>query len=401
MRLAALLSIAVVAAALAGCANPLKDPPARHYRDMGFAGADVSGTVPAAWPDLSGERITLLDQGAFAWTFPKAAAQFERLTGAKVELVHGGDAGTALQQAIDAKGRPPADVIYGIDNALLGHAVAHGVVHPYKPVLAVRIAPDNLFFGTHSTPEHLWHATPVDYGFIGVNYDPREVPPIGSLAELRENADVFVTQDPRLSSPGLGFLLTTIGAFGEHGVYTWQDYWRELLEEGVEVTPDWTQAYEGHYSAGYGSPDAGGEGAGDRAIVTSYTQSPAFEAYNGLPEGVRGRAAAGPAMTFKQVETMAILDGTDSLAAAEAWIEFTLTDAFQALLAPNNAMYPVVEWVDPKVDPERTFGTLDPEPGTFEPVTMDWQHVATNLERWICEWDALYESTDETICAVG
>ena len=42
------------------------------------------------------------------------------------------------------------------------------------------------------------------------------------------------------SSPGLAFLLATIGAFGEDG---WQDYWAALKRNGVQVADGWSDAY--------------------------------------------------------------------------------------------------------------------------------------------------------------
>ncbi|HVM46324.1 MAG TPA: thiamine ABC transporter substrate-binding protein, partial [Candidatus Thermoplasmatota archaeon] len=321
----------------------------------------------------------ILDHGAFG-AFKEAKARFEALTGAKVVQVSADDSGSVLNRAAREKGDPTFDVIYGIDNILWARAVEEGVFEPYRPLLADRIDPAYLFF-----EGDVWHATPVDHGFIGINVDEARLGArVEGLDDLRAHAREFVTQDPRTSTPGLGFLLVTIAHYGESG---WQAYWRDLFEGGVLVTSGWTEAYEQHFSGGYGA-DYGG--LADRAIVTSYTESPAYERYFGREESALATPLVAPGTTFHQVQTMGIAKGTPNLAAAQAWIEFTLTEDFQALAAPGNAVYPVVRGVST----DDTYGDVDPEPGTFEPARIDAATIGRNLERWLREWTDLCERHD-------
>lgn len=322
--------------------------------------------------------LTILDHGAFG-AFDDAKARFEELTGAKVEHIEADDSGSALNRAAREKGDPSFDVIYGIDNVLWTKAVEEGVFHAYEPALATRIDPAYVFF------EGTWWATPVDHGYIGVNWDPVKLGAnITSLDDVKAHAGQFVTQDPRTSTPGLGFLLATIATYGETG---WKDYWTDLFEGGVLVTSGWTEAYEQHFSAGYGA-DYGG--AADKAIVTSYTESPAYEAFFGRPADALARPLVAPQSTFHQIQTMGIAKGTKELLAAQAWIEFTLTEDFQKLAAPGNAVYPVVS----TVSTDDTYGDVDPAPGSFEPAQLDPATIGANLERWLREWTALCEAHD-------
>jgi thiamine transport system substrate-binding protein len=369
---------------LAGCSGPpAADTPQPSYAELGFDGRDPTGRDPEAWPDLDGRTVTVLDHGAFS-AFGDAAARFEALTGAKVEHIEADDAGTALNQAIRDLGSPSADVIYGIDNVLLARAEESGILHPYTPVLAPSVEPRFVFFGTRAH----WPATPVDHGYIGVNADLHHAQlanaTIASLDDVRDHAARFVTQDPNTSSVGLGFLLATIATYGEDG---WQEYWASLFDGGVLVTAGWTEAYEQHFSGGYG-PGIGGRG--DKPLVVSYTESPAYEAFYGRPADQLATPLTAPNSTFQQVQTMAILEGTDDLAAAQAWIEFTLTDAFQELAAPGNAVYPVVDGIDV----EATYGGHDPAPGSFQPARFGYRELGDNLERWLAEWTALCEQHD-------
>jgi thiamine transport system substrate-binding protein len=361
---------------LAGCAQP----PASTvgYQEMGFIG-DPAGTTPARWPDLSGQTLTILDQGAFDYLFSAAQPLFENLTHAKLRHVAALDAGEALQRATREAGDPSFDVVYGIDNVLLWKAAQAEVFTPYKPVHAYRIDPSLVFFDTAGP----WYATPADHGYTAINVDPRSGLNLTTLRDLVPHAGKFVTEDPRTSSPGLGFLLATVATFGETGTssYDYLAYWDDLFTHGALVTSGWTEAYVQHFSAGYGAAD----GAADKAIVNSYTTSPAYEAFNGAT--VVGKVLTAPKSTFHQVETMGIARGTKHLAAAQAWIEFTLTDAYQALQAPNNAVYPVV----PAVEVASVFGGADPKPGTFQDAGFTYAQLGANAERWVREWTDLYE----------
>lgn len=372
-------------AALAGCSTPAGDSPSDgdSYTALGFDGRDQAGRDPSAWPDLGGTTLTILDHGAFA-AFGDAAALFENLTGAKVEHIEANDAGSALNQAIRDLGSPGADVIYGIDNVLLARAEESGVLHPYRPVLAGWVEPRHVFFGDRDA----WPATPVDHGYIAVNVDLHHPDlansTVATLDDVRDHAGLFVTQDPNTSSVGLGFLLATIHTYGEGG---WRAYWEDLFEGGALVTAGWTEAYEQHFSGGYGT-DIGGQG--DKPIVASYTESPAYEAFYGRPADRLATPITADGSTFQQVQTMAILSGTDDLVAAQAWIEFTLTQAFQELAAPGNAVYPVVAGVDVSA----TYGGLDPAPGSFEPARFAYRDLGANLERWLDAWTELCEEHD-------
>ena len=75
-------------------------------------------------------------------------------------------------------------------------------------------------------------------------------------------ADEVVVQSPESSSPGLAFLLATI-----NGTDDWEQYWADLVANGVSVTAGWEDAYYGEFTAG----------GGDRSIVVSYASSPPAE----------------------------------------------------------------------------------------------------------------------------
>ena len=73
-----------------------------------------------------------------------------------------------------------------------------------------------------------------------------------TLDDLTQPAykDLFVTPGATTSSPGLAFLLATIGAKGDG----WQAYWKALMANGTKITAGWTDAYSVDFSAASAMP---------------------------------------------------------------------------------------------------------------------------------------------------
>lgn len=399
---ALLASALLLATVLAGCTSPFDRPydcwrdaepdagvgerepaaidfganPTTAYADMGFDGE--------TWPDLTGHTVVVLDHGAFDYAFGPAEEAFENLTGADVRHIAADDAGSALQRAVEDRqsGGSSFDVLYGIDNVLMSKALEADVLAPYTPLLAERVEEPYRFVPLE---DGAWAATPVDRGYIAVNTDPRSGLEVDGWEDLVEHADQFVTEDPRFSSPGLGFLVASVAAFGED---CYLSFWNDLFEGGVTVTSGWTEAYVDHFSGGYGQYEEGSKG--DKAIVTSYTTSPAYELYYGSE--TRNEVLLAPRSVFEQVQTMAIVDGTQNRAAAEAWIEFTLTDAFQTLAAPYNAIYPVVDNQATRASVDEVYGGDAPDPSGSAQVQLGYDQIGAGVDAWVRHWTDLYDS---------
>jgi thiamine transport system substrate-binding protein len=412
MNRATLAGLMLVGALLAGCGAPPAGPNDPYTSLPGYV-KDPTGRNATAWPDLEGETITILDNGAFQWTFDAVANQFKALTGVEAKLEDGTETAASLQKLIAERKAASYDVIWGVDNIVYVRAADVGILKEYKPQLADRIDPDLLFVPAGQP----WLATPVDHGYVGLNIDLayRFNTTIDALSDVDDYADQLVVENPNTSGPGLAFLLATIGEFGENPPYTnapydWREYWKDLLRgpdrnrdgqsDGcVLVVPRWTDAYVQHFSAGYGLSQGG---LGDKPIVVSYTQSPAYEVKNGMAPDAAAIPLTAGRSTYHQIQTVAIVNGTKNLQAAQAWVEFTLTDFFQEQLPGSDVMYPAVRGIDHN----GTFGALDPEPGSFTPVEFPLEDLARRgtdskgkpgqmaLDRWVKEWQALYEDPD-------
>ena len=286
-----------------------------------------------------------------------------------VKFIKAGDTGTAVNKAALSKGAPLADVFYGVDNTFLGRALKEDIFEPYKS-LNLSDIPFDFFLD----PEY--RVLPVNYGDVCLNYDisyfsGNELEPPQNLDDLIKPAykGLTVVENPATSSPGLAFLLATIGTYGE-GDYL--DYWIKLVENDVKVVNDWETAYYGDFS----------RWGGTRPIVVSYGSSPPFEiifAEEPLNEAPTA-AVTGDGSCFRQIEFVGILKGTKNRDLAEKFIDFMLSPTFQEDIPLQMYVFPV----NKKAVLDETFVkylAVPESPVILDPVTLD-----TNREKWINDW---------------
>src|SRR5687768_11834425 len=101
---ASLAAAILLAAGLAGCASTFTGrTDVEGYTDLDGYLRDPTGRNETAWPDLEGVTLTLLDNGAFSYTFTKAAEQFKALTGVTVKREDGEDTLTSLDMLLRTK----------------------------------------------------------------------------------------------------------------------------------------------------------------------------------------------------------------------------------------------------------------------------------------------------------
>jgi thiamine transport system substrate-binding protein len=335
----------------------------------------VCATYVGAEPQTEAESAVLTVMGHDSTVIPEhVVAEFEERYGARVSILLAGDAGSALNRAILAQGNPLADVLYGVDNAFLSRALEEGVFERYEPPALANIAPELRLDGSG-------HATPIDFGDVCVNYDityfdAAGLAPPQRLEDLIEPAyaDLLVVQNPAASSPGLAFLLATIGRFGDPG---YLDYWQALRDNGVRVAPDWESAYFAEFS--------GGTSGGDRPLVVSYGSSPPFEViYAETPiEAPTTGVMIGEESCFRQIEFAGILAGTPRRELAERWIDFMLGASFQAAMPLNMFVFPVLDEV-PLVPEFERFLSIPERTAQVDPAA-----IAEHRERWIRAWREL------------
>jgi thiamine transport system substrate-binding protein len=317
--------------------------------------------------------LRVLTHSSFAAT-PSVIAAFEAANDVKVQFSAGGDAGETLNKAILTRSSPLADVLYGVDNTFLGRALSADILQPYESPALASIPADLQADQTH-------RLLPVDFGYISLNYDRawfagRSLAVPQLLEDLASPVykGLLVVENPATSSPGLAFLLATIARFGETGERTWRSYWTDLRRNDALVVNGWDDAYYNQFSA---------EGKGKRPIVVSYATSPAYELYNAaapkpavpptgniLPEG----------SSFRQIEFVGILKGAKELDLARRFVDFMLSEAFQADIPLQMWVYPTRKGVAVP-DIFRLFAPIPAEPASIEPPAVD-----SHRDEWIKAW---------------
>ncbi len=298
--------------------------------------------------------------------------QFEEANGVTVTIVESGDAGTMVNQAILNKEAPVADVLYGIDNTLLTRGLDEGIFVEFSGDASVINADFQLDADNR--------VVPVDYGDVCLNVDLGYLDANGlaipsSLDDLilPEYAGLTVVQNPASSSPGLAFLLATVGAYGEDG---YLDYWAALKANGVKIANDWESAYWGDFTIG---------GGGEYPIVVSYASSPPAEVlFADPPTDVAPTAAVvAPDTCFRQIEYAGVLANAAAPNLGAAFIEFMLSPAFQEDIPLQMFVFPAnvnAQLPDAFVE----YASIPEQPAFVSPAD-----IAANRESWIEAWTEL------------
>ncbi|MFN8377097.1 MAG: thiamine ABC transporter substrate-binding protein [Anaerolineae bacterium] len=296
---------------------------------VGLVLAALTGTVHAQ----DSQVVRVVAHDSFAVNDDVLAA-FEAATGYQVEILRVGDAGLMVNQSILSREHPLGDVLFGIDNTFLTRALDNDLFVSYESPLRETISPEFL-------DNVDGRVTPIDYGDVCLNYDANyfNIHDLALPETLQDLADpayngLLVVQNPASSSPGLAFLLATVAAFGEDD---YLDYWQSLVANDVAVAESWTDAYYGQFSGSAGS-------TGTRPLVVSYASSPAAEVYfaEEPPEAAPTGSIVAPGTCFRQVEYAGVLNGAANPEGAQAFIDFMLSEVFQADMPLNMFVYPVV-----------------------------------------------------------
>ena len=312
--------------------------------------------------------LTIMTHDSFLASESVIAA-FENENNVKLKFITSGDAGTALNKAILSRDNPFADVFYGVDNTFLSRAIDEDIFESYSSPVLVDI-PDQY----EMDPQN--RALPVDWGDVCLNYDiayfsDHNLEPPQKLEDLLkpEYKDLLVVENPATSSPGLSFLLATIGHFGAD---KYLDYWNGLVTNNVLVVNDWTTAYYTNFT----------RWGGDRPVVVSYSSSPPFEVIESeSPDAIPQTAVVtSDGSCFRQIEFVGVLQGTKNRDLAEKWIDFMLSPNFQEDMPLQMYVFPVNS--NAKLDETFEKYLSIPE----NPAYVSPEDIAANREVWINAW---------------
>ena len=285
---------------------------------------------------------------------PEIEKRFEARCGCDLEFV-GLQDGVALLNRLKLEGaQSDADVILGIDDALVAEAEKLGLFAPHGLDLSGLNLPvtwtDSYF-------------VPYDYGYFAFIYNADKLPePPKSLKALVADPQLKVIyQDPRTSTPGQGLMLWINTVYGDAA----EQAWKQLATHTVTITPGWSEAYNLFL-----------EGQGD--MVLSYTTSPAYHMTYDKTD--KYRAAVFGEGHYTQIEVLGRLAHARHPELANDFLKFMISPAAQDVLAGTNWMYPVRE--DAK-RPE-AFDRLP----KVKPLHLAPAEVAAHRKDWVATWRA-------------
>lgn len=312
----------------------------------------LSSTVRA------GETLTVYTYDSFVAEWgpgPAIKKSFEAQCDCTLNWV-GIQDGVAILNRLKLEGSSTkADVVLGLDTNLLTEAKATGLLAPHGVELSGLQLPIKWSDDTF---------VPFDFAHFAVIFDREKVKtPPASLDDL-VNGDAdqkIVLQDPRTSTPGLGFLLWMKAVYGEKS----KEAWSKLKDRVLTVTPGWSEAY-GLFTKG------------EAPLVLSYTTSPA---YHLIAESSDKYAAASFSEGhYLQVEVAAAIKGSQKADLAKQFLAFMVGPGFQDHIATGNWMFPAGKTSKPL--PEQ-FGALVKPAKTF---LFSPDDVADSRRKWMAEW---------------
>jgi thiamine transport system substrate-binding protein len=312
----------------------------------------------AAVPAAAKETLTIYTYDSFVADWgpgPKVKEAFEKTCDCSIEWVAPGD-GVAVLNRLKLEGmQTKADVVLGLDTNLTAEAAGLGL------------------FGKHGVDVKLaktpipWvdeYFMPFDFAHFAVIYDSKAMrEPPKSLDDLvnGESTQKIILQDPRTSTPGLGFLLWMKEVFGDRA----PEAWKKLAGRVLTVTPGWSEAYALFTK-------------GEAPMVLSYTTSPAYHII--AENTTRYKAAAFSEGHYLQIEVAGLIEASPRKGLARSFIAFMMSPGFQDQIATNNWMFPAGATSQP-LPP--AFGDLVSPTKTliYSPLEVD-----QNRRAWIGEW---------------
>ncbi|WP_456391274.1 thiamine ABC transporter substrate binding subunit [Profundibacter sp.] len=245
---------------------------------------------------------------------PVVEKAFEEVCDCDLKFIGGGD-GAALLARVRLEGaHTKADVVLGLDTNLTAAAEATGLFATHNVTASYDMPiewSDDVF-------------VPYDWGYFAFVHDREKLAnPPADFKELAASDLKIVIQDPRSSTPGLGLLMWVKTAYGDDAPVIWEG----LSDNIVTVTKGWSESY-GMFL----------EGEAD--MVLSYTTSPA---YHLIAEEDAGKVAAPFAEGhYMQIEVAAKLASSKQPELADAFLQFMVSEAFQAIIPTTNWMYPAI-----------------------------------------------------------
>ncbi|MFW9778413.1 MAG: thiamine ABC transporter substrate-binding protein [Candidatus Heimdallarchaeota archaeon] len=259
-----------------------------------------------------------------------------------IQITRLGDGNDIVTRLLAEQPQPQADVVIGIDNALI-HLIEN------KSLLLEKYTPPNINqldsnLILNLDPEK--YLLPYDYGIIALYYwntliNASSHPELVNLT-LNSLLDsdllsMLIVENPKFSSPGLGFLLWTIAVYGDPMVdfdgmlkQDWRTWWRSA-SDSLLITKSWGDAFGIFF-----------EPEENRSIMVSYGTSPAY-GYCQWGDNTTSALVThenGMSNAWLQIEGIGLVKNSPHPENGKAFIDWFLGANLQSELPEHQWMYP-------------------------------------------------------------
>ncbi len=304
-----------------------------------------------------------------------------------IQIIRLSDANEILVRLLQEKNQPVADVVIGIDNALI-HLIDQKseVLEPYN---SSRI--ENLDSNLIQNLDPEKYILPYDFGIISLYYQNSIInsdayPELSNLTFdsllTSDLLSMLIVENPKYSSPGLGFLLWTIAVYGDpirefNGLLgeDWRDWWT-LARDEILITKSWGDAFDIFFN-----PEE------EKPIMVSYGTSPA---YGFCQWGDNSTSAVlthenNQENAWLQIEGIGLVKGAPNPTNAEAFIDWFLSTELQDALPEHQWMYPAN--TEANVSDCFKTASIHPENVTRLNDLISPSMLSQYLTQWQDEWE--------------
>ncbi|PWI49224.1 hypothetical protein CEE45_02465 [Candidatus Heimdallarchaeota archaeon B3_Heim] len=314
-------------------------------------------------------------------------SQVSELPENNIQITRFSDANELIVRLEAEKSNPIADVVIGIDNTLI-HLIEDKttVLEPYSPISISQIE-TNLI--QNLDPEQF--LIPYDYGIISLYYQNQIINSSTNpeLENLTLNSlltsdllPMLIVENPKYSSPGLGFLLWIIAVYGDPEINfdgllesNWR-YWWNASRNKITITKSWGDAFNIFFTPEEGKP-----------IMVSYGTSPAYSycqwADNSTSAVVTQEDDQQNA--WLQIEGIGLVKDAPHKENAKQFIDWFLSPALQSEIPEHQWMYPANTEVtlstcfeESVIHPDEVYRLND---------LLSPDLLAKNLADWIDQWE--------------
>ncbi|MCH8907997.1 MAG: thiamine ABC transporter substrate-binding protein [Candidatus Heimdallarchaeota archaeon] len=321
--------------------------------------------------------------------YAEAFATYANLDSGSINVVLLADAGSIVTRAAVEKSDPVADILIGIDNVLVSQARELNILTPY-----VANGINNLEPGLVDSLASDYLLTPYDYGVISLWFlqdslngtiDPASFDL--NVLMTDEFSSQLIVQNPALSSPGLGFLLSSIALYGDDSGVDgliegdWEDYWRALSVH-TRLTSSWGEAIDLLYTDE------------SRSMMVSYSTSPAYGAclFDDTTTTSILPSIDGNLYGWQQVEGIGLVRNADHTDLAKEFIDWFISEELQSEIHLNNWVYPAHKDIE---EPECYSAAIPHSSITPLNQQITSEQLSNNLENWLDTWEIVWAEGPE------